>query len=623
MPFFAGFLFYLKKDSVKAALTVNKHGKKTSTRYVTEIMGVALCIVAFLIYWYGSYTFYPLEYHVISLPIFITGITLILLNFRSLRALIFPILFLLFLIPLPTTITSTAGGILANFNTQAAYTITKTFLPVTLSTNYGAPTLMLTTAGRQQVSFSVDLPCSGIYSLVAFAMFATFLAFISSTTIIKRILLFASGFVVFTLLNIVRISTVVSIGYWFGEDAALLVHSFAGFILIFSGMLLLLGLSEKFLKIKIALQPVPQSPCPECESTTNKLGTFCHNCGRFLGKSRTIVTKNFFAKALLIILACSIVVVTINAPTFATAQGTMELSTNADYTNSTKIFPQISGYNLTFLYEDKAYEKVAGQDISLIYGYFPANESDPIIYVDVGVSPSLQNLHNWEVCLISWQTAQGQYPLVKVIDSRETQLLENTPLIAQYLVFQSPDNYTQVTLYWYEKATFKTGLSVGQKYVRMSLIILTHDTENYPEYEQELTSVGKQIANAWEPMKNQALISLGIPAQQSLLAASIVFLMIAGVSQYVAQKRIVTNNLKIFSNFASYKEKTVLDAVRELAKKKKFMRTSDIVENVRKRTGKQVSVKRVWGILNILQEHGLVRKVVVSVDNTPRLVWAL
>jgi len=164
---------------------------------------------------------------------------------------------------------------------------------------------------------------------------------------------------------------------------------------------------------------------------------------------------------------------------------------------------------------------------------------------------------------------------------------------------------------------------VGQKYVRISLIILTHDTENYPEYEQQLTSAGKQIADAWEPMKNQALISLGIPAQQSLLAVSIVFLVITGVSQYVAQKRIVCNNLKIFTNFASYKEKTVLDAVGELAKKKKFMRTCDIVEDVRKRTGKQVSVRRVWGILNVLQEHGLVRKVVVSVDNSPRLVWAL
>src|SRR3972149_4958850 len=71
MPFFAGFLFYLKKDAVKATLTLNKHGKKSNTRFASEVMGIALCIVAFLIYWYGSYTFTPLEYHMASLPIFI------------------------------------------------------------------------------------------------------------------------------------------------------------------------------------------------------------------------------------------------------------------------------------------------------------------------------------------------------------------------------------------------------------------------------------------------------------------------------------------------------------------------------------------------------------------------
>ena len=621
MPFFAGFLFYLKKDAVKAALTINKHGKKTSTRYVTEVMGVALCIVAFLIYWYGSYTFYPLEYHVVTLPIFIMGITLILMNFRSLRALIFPILFLLFLIPLPTTLTSTAGGILANFNTQASYTITKTFLPVTLSTNYGAPTLMLTTAAGQPVNFSVDIPCSGIYSLVAFAMFATFLAFISSTTLIRRILLFASGFAVFTILNIIRITTVVSIGYWFGEETALIVHSFAGFILIFSGMLLLLGLSDKILKIKIATKPAQQTPCPECSSTLNNLKNFCQNCGRFIGKSRTTISKNLFAKALLIILACSVVVITINAPTFATAQGNIELSSNPESANATKTFPEIPGYNLVFLYRDTAYEKIAGQDISLVYAYFPPNSSSSVIYVSVGVSPSLQNLHNWEVCLIGMQTAQGQYPLVEVLDSRDTQLLQDTPLIARYLVFQSPDNYTQVTLYWYEKATFKTGLAVGQKYVRISLIILTKDKENYPANEQELLAAGKIIAAAWEPMKNQSLISLGIPAQQSLLVASIAFIFITGMTQYLAERRSATNNMKIFNNFASYKERIVLETANKLAKENKFIKTSDIVEGVRKRTGKQVNFKRVLSILNTLEEHGMVRKTIVNVGNMPRQTW--
>jgi exosortase len=623
MPFFAGFLFYLKKDSVKAALTLTKSREKT-TKYLNEIMGAALCIIAFLIYWYGSYTFYPLEYHMLTLPIFIMGITLILLNLRSLLTLIFPILFLLFLVPIPTTLTSTAGGVLANFNTQASYTITKTFLPVTLSNDFGAPTLMLTTAAGQEVSFSVDIPCSGIYSLIAFATFATFLAFISSTTVLKRFLLFVSGFIIFTLLNIVRITTVVSIGYWLGEDAALIVHSFAGFILIFLGMLLLLGISDKLLKIKMTTKPTPQAPCPKCESFSDKLENFCQNCGRFLGKSRTtIISKNLFAKALLMILACSIVVLTINAPTFATAQESVELATNPETANATQTLPALPGYNLTFLYRDTAYEKIAKQDISLVYGYFPPNSSKSVIYVSVGVSSSLQNLHNWEVCLISWQTAQGQYPLVKVLDQRDIQLMQDTPLIARYLVFESPDNYTQVTLYWYEKATFKTGLTVGQKYVRISLIILTHETQNYPTFEEELLKAGEVIAAAWEPLKTQALISLGIPAQQSLLIASIAFLVITGTTQYLTEKRKTASNIKIFNNFASHKERTLLETVQKLAKEKKIITTIDIVDALKERTGKEINPNTALRVLSTLEEQGLIRKAIVSEGNAPRLTWKI
>jgi hypothetical protein len=122
-------------------------------------------------------------------------------------------------------------------------------------------------------------------------------------------------------------------------------------------------------------------------------------------------------------------------------------------------------------------------------------------------------------------------------------------------------------------------------------------------------------------MKNQALISLGIPAQQSLLAASIAFLLITGATQFLAQKRTAANNLKIFNNFASHKERTVLNTVQELAKDKKFIKTNDIVKSVRKRTRKEVNLKTVLRILNTLEEHGLIKKAVVSEANTPSVCW--
>ena len=79
--------------------------------------------------------------------------------------------------------------------------------------------------------------------------------------------------------------------------------------------------------------------------------------------------------------------------------------------------------------------------------------------------------------------------------------------------------------------------------------------------------------------------------------------------------------MKIFNNFASYKERIVLETVNKLAKENKFIKTSDIVEGVRKQTGKQVNFKRVLSILNTLEEHGMVRKTIVNVGNMPRQTW--
>ncbi len=624
LPFFAGFLFFLKKDVIKASLSIDKPKKQLGAKYVNELLGLILLIISFLVYWYGSYTFYPLEVHILSLPIFLMGLTLIVLNSQAFLKLIFPILFLLFLVPLPATILSTVGGYLSNFNTQVSYNLLSAAgLPMTLSGDYGAPTVMMTTAAGQAVNFTVDIPCSGIYSLTAFAMFAAFLAFISYTPVWKKASVFVIGFFVFTLLNLFRIMGIFAFGYWFGEEVAMTIHSFAGIVLIFIGMIIVLIVAERVLKIRIMTKPLKQRSCSECTGKKVRTG-FCSNCGRFLNKSaKSFYNKTLFTKLVLVLLLCSVVVMSINAPTFATANGSGALNflSGENYKTANSTLPEIPGYKLQYLYRDTAYEKLAGQDASLVYGYFPENNSGNIIYVDIGVSSSLSNLHNWEVCLVTYQTAQGQNALVTVYDSRETQLLENPALIAQYFVFDNPNRYTQVTLYWYEKASFNTGLTVEQKYVRISLLILADDASNYSELEEELYAMGQVIAESWEPLKTQSLISLGIPAQQSLLVGSTLLLLGTWTTGYFAEKRKSSNNRNIFSQFSSKKEQIVYASVSELSKTKKYLRTSDVAEAVAKRVGKPVHSKTVYRTLRALEEAGLVKRVIISVGNSPVMVW--
>jgi len=98
VPFLLIYILYRKRKMLKAVIpfeTTNPLTKRTHTR---EIIGILLCLTAFLLYWHGSYTFHPLEYHMISLPLFTAGLVLILFNTKTLRVLAFPITFLLYLI---------------------------------------------------------------------------------------------------------------------------------------------------------------------------------------------------------------------------------------------------------------------------------------------------------------------------------------------------------------------------------------------------------------------------------------------------------------------------------------------------------------------------------------------
>ena len=621
IPIFVGFLFYQQRNCLDASLVIDKLCKPSKPKYVDGLIGLSLCLIAFLTYWYGSYTFYPLEYHLLSLPIFTAGVILIIFNFKALKALIFPICFLFFLMPLPNEIMSTVGGTLANFNTQASYTLLKpTGIPVTLSTSYGAPTILLTTAAGQPTSFTIDIPCSGMYTMIAFTMFATFLALIVATSLLKKISIFLIGFFIFENLNIIRITTIISAAYFFGEKTAMLIfHTSAGILLTFIGMLITLFASEKLLKIRFFSQTKEKGPCPKCGTARKRLENFCLNCGKFLNLSKWKPSQTFWVKLSILLLGCTALAFSVNAPVFAIAQGTIEVKST--WENSTSILPPIPQYNLKFLYRDISYERIAKQDASLTYAYFPVDTSTPTIYVLIGVANSISNLHSWEVCLISWQTAQGQYPLVSVLDSKDVKLLEDIPIIARYLVFQNQENYTQITLYWYEKATFQTGITTQQKYVRISLIILTRNSINYQQHEDKLLEFGKTIASHWEPIKTQSLISLGIPAQQTLLILSITFIVATKTTQYTTEWRKRTNNLKIFNNFATPEEKLVLQTLTELSKERKAATTKEINFAIKRKIGKFMKVERLIERLNRLQEYGFIKTDLHSNNNRPFLVW--
>jgi len=456
-------------------------------------------------------------------------------------------------------------------------------------------------------------------------MFATFLVYIARGKLTKKAALFALGLLILPILNITRISIIVLAANLLGEEIAMNVfHTFAGWLLIFGGMLLLLIVGEKILHLKITRGTEEIPSCPECIDRLKKHESFCINCGKFLNTSHVRISKIFWMKVIALLIGAYMVAASLQAPAFAFAQG-LTVSNSSPEVN-TNVFPNITDYRLQFLYRDLRYERIAGQDASLIYAYIAQNRSTLPVYVLVGVSSSISNLHNWEGSLIAWQTSRGLPPLASIIDSRDLQLTENPRIIARFLVFQpssDPTNFTYVVLYWYQKASFKMGFTVEPRYIRINLLYLTKDPIDSSKLMKELQNIGQSIVAYWEPLRVQSLVSLGIPMQQFLLASTVLAAVFVQTSQYALEQRKKRTSLKIFEKLASPKEKMLYQTIKDLSQKNKKNTTQNIASAFGKVTGEALNPNELTSLLSNLEKHSLIKADITSNMDQPTLVWKL
>jgi hypothetical protein len=216
IPFIFGYLLYRKRKMINASLSQQSQSTNFFSKNLSVLTGILLCATAILAYWYGSYTFLPLEYHMLTLPILTTGLILIIFNEQVLRQAAFPIIFLLFLIPPPTEWLFSVGATLSTWSATAANALANTFgMTSALSAQYGSPVITLTRPDQTIMSFSVDVACSGIYSLIGFTIFAVFIAFITRGKLWHKPAILIMGIPLIIALNIIRLTTILTIGYYY------------------------------------------------------------------------------------------------------------------------------------------------------------------------------------------------------------------------------------------------------------------------------------------------------------------------------------------------------------------------------------------------------------------------
>jgi len=621
IPFLLTYLIYRKRKMIKAAIPLesSKLFKKVP---LNEIIGVFLFLASFLLYWYGSYTFTPLEYHTLALPIYASGCILILFNTQTPRQLLFPIVFLFLLIPPPAEIIYNLGALLSTISSELAYNLLRIFgFPVSLTAEYGTPVISITQQDGTAISLAVDIACSGIYSQIGFLIFALFIAYIIRDKTWKKATVFLLGFPLIYLLNVVRITTIGIIGYYYGEELALNVfHLFGGWILIFFGTLVLLATSEKLFKIQILAKQTEE--CPECNRTSATDNSFCFACGRIKKIRFNRINKKDIAKLTGVILSV-ILILSIQTPVFALKEGPAEIivQTAKGEQVSTEILPQMPGYSLSFMYRDEKFEQRAKQDASLAYAYSPHNNTKEVVWVTLEIASTKSSLHSWETCLITWPLSQGYQPKVNQIELRDVQLLENPPIIGRYFIFQyKASNSTQAVLYWYETAIFKVNSTSQQKHVKISLIAYPDTLEDLPEVENQLLTVATEIASYWQPIKTWSQVALLISQNGDELIISTITLIGVVLALYTFERR---KERKL--NATSYQKlskpnKQIIDAVHR-TEKNTVPTLNNISETYENIAGKKVDKEELLQKISKIEKTGIIKRKIADKQDEPVQTW--
>ncbi len=631
IPFLLAFMLYRKRKVLKAVVQWEKSEVPSIGGVgIEELIGLAMCLSAFFLYAYGSYTFNPLEYHLISLPLFVAGCTLFLFNYQTIKALIFPIAFLFLLVPLPAKTMYAAGSQLSVLTSNVVYSLLKVFgLPVKLSSAYEAPAIIIQDSSGQSLPFAIDIACAGIYSLLGFIVFALFLADITKGSARKKLGLFLTGFLLIYGLNIVRVTIIVLVGYRWGLETAMgLLHITGGFVLIFLGTLFMLVLGEKALKIKFFGAKIRSQTCSVCEQSQQENENFCLLCGRFLNSIKAKMTKKDIYK-IIVLLIIGLIILNLRLPTFVlTNKNFIEI--NLQELTGTKLtqqfLPTIPGYEPKFLYRDTQFERWSQQDASLVYIYYPDNKSHAPIWVGIEIADSYSKVHRWETCLITYAAPSETVTTVKL---KDTQILEDPPLVGRFFVFRPQrSNLTQAVLYWYGKAAFKVGSGWGLKYVKTSTMAFVKPSEisnpeEYSELEKKLLAVAQSIASHWEPVKAWSFVVLGF-AKWGLAFSTISMIVPAAI--YVKRTwRNRKNSIQLYKQLNWYssfleEEKLAKKIVNILTENGKSTGVA-IAKSYQKLTEKPIETDKLLKTIKYAEESGLIKRDIINKEDEPFLVW--
>ncbi|MCF8104147.1 MAG: exosortase/archaeosortase family protein [Desulfohalobiaceae bacterium] len=223
IPFLAGFMIWSRREGLQQAV------KKPSSIGLGLIL---LGLMQFFAAWVGS------EYFLqgTSMIMVLIGSVLYLWGWRVAALSLVPILYLVFMIPLPDIIWNRLAVPLALLASKVSADLVSG-LGLTILREGNILTL-------PNITLQVADACSGLRSLTTLLALSAFLAFVSDLSAGRKWILFLAGAPIALLGNIFRLTGTAFLARHYGASVAHgFIHDFSGWIVFVLGLVMLLGVN--------------------------------------------------------------------------------------------------------------------------------------------------------------------------------------------------------------------------------------------------------------------------------------------------------------------------------------------------------------------------------------------
>ncbi len=195
-------------------------------------LGIPVIVAGLLIHGVGLFRTIRFA-SAISIVIVLTGIILFIYGNDVMKSLLFPVSFLIFMVPIPFS--PVIGAALQAPSAGVATTLVSALgIPATVT---GAE-IRLT-----ECAFEVGAPCSGLRSIISLLMLAALCVYLLEGSVVMKATVFVSALPIAIAANVLRISSILLVANAYGSDAAMtFFHDFSSllfFIISLIGLLII------------------------------------------------------------------------------------------------------------------------------------------------------------------------------------------------------------------------------------------------------------------------------------------------------------------------------------------------------------------------------------------------